>query len=121
MVERRVMADSTGKTDINHLHDVIERRVGGRRIGKTHAACHEVAGAIELGHKLIVCVTAYEQQIESGMSHLSQVLDEHGIRAIMTKRNEIAAGGAVVRFLVRRGLTEKMLGIGEYVEVDFTE
>lgn len=110
-----------GKTDIDHLHDVVELRVHGRRIGKTHARCHEVAGAIELGHKLIICVTAYEAQIENSINQLSDVLDEHGIRAIRTKVNEFAAGGAVVRFLVRRGITERLVGISEYVEVDFTE
>lgn len=37
------------KTDIKRLHKVVTKQITGRGYGKTFAACHEVAGSVEVG------------------------------------------------------------------------
>lgn len=88
-------------TDINHLHDVLEFRVSGRRCGRTTAACHLVAGALETGARTVAFVVASWSRVPWTRERLLEVLREHEIRVLYaTDRKVGVEGPAVVEFIL---------------------
>lgn len=87
-------------TDINQLHDVIECRVSGRRCGRTTAACHLVAGALETGSRSVAFVVPMWSHVPWVRERLLDVLREHEIRVLyVTERKVGVEGPAVVEFV----------------------
>lgn len=88
-------------TDINHLHDVLELRVSGRRCGCTTAACHLVAGALETGARSVAFVVPSWSRVPWARERLLEVLREHEIRVLyVTERKVGVEGPAVVEFVL---------------------
>ena len=65
-------------TDIERLHDVVTYKVSGRGCGKTYAACHELAGVLEVGKSnKIICIIKYSRDLKWLLPMISDVLKEY--------------------------------------------
>lgn len=88
-------------TDINRLHDVLDLRVSGRRCGRTTAACHLIAGALETGARSVAFVVPCWSRVPWAGERLLEVLREHEIRVLyVTERKVGVEGPAVVEFIL---------------------
>lgn len=89
------------ETNIDHLHDVIEGRTGGRNCGKTFAKCHLIAGYIETGIERIYIKITNRSQIGFMINMLGSVLKEHDLPFAVEIMNKTArSGDTVIRFIL---------------------
>ena len=87
-------------TDIKRLHDVIEGRRTGRGCGKTFARCHQIAGLVEVGEKVILFqVNCYRDQ-KYTVPMLRGVFEEHGLEFIRVNVKDIRSGNSLIRFVL---------------------
>lgn len=70
-----------GGTDLGRLHAVVAMDNPGRGAGRTFAACHTVAGVLEVtGDSGVVCsVLKYDRIIDIMRKMVFQVFPDHGI------------------------------------------
>jgi hypothetical protein len=77
------------KTNLDRLHAVAETREDPpRRAGKTFYDCHCVAGAIEVGEKLILVTLPSMQWIEHVRPMLADVLKDHALKFTAKRYDE---------------------------------
>ena len=87
------------RIDIDRLHDVVTRRLAGPGAGKTHAACHELAGIIELGERSIVALISRQQDVEHIILEIKKVFYTHGLDFTRERRDLIIVKHARVWFV----------------------
>jgi len=64
-------------TDIDKLHDVfIHNFVVDRQCGKSYANCFDILGAVELGDKMIFCITNNERSLNNYMKMFLNIVEE---------------------------------------------
>jgi len=90
------------KTDIERLHRVVEGVESGRGSGKTFARCHELAGCIEVGEKLVFCVVTTMNDVSYLRPLIHEVLGEHGIYEQWVNRATFFADGATIKIILEK-------------------
>jgi hypothetical protein len=88
-------------TDLDRLHAVVEGKLTGRRVGRTYAACHNLAGILETceaGSKIVWFIPRM-----AWLFHIrpmvTRVLEEHGLPIRWWYPNRLQVGFCVVTFM----------------------
>lgn len=88
------------KTDLDRLHAVFDGTLTGRGCGLTFLQCHEVAGAVEVGHKRIVIAISFGQEVYHVESMLRKVFVDHELPLLNINKFHFICGDAHIKFFI---------------------
>ena len=110
-------------TDLERLWKVVSGELQGRAVGKTTAACHDVAGAILTGSSRIVVVeTKHHRDIPVYVDILERVLDEYGMRLSRKgSTTDFYVEGKELRFMASTTYKNWLHGAPEHNYVCFVD
>ena len=111
------------KTDIDRLHAIYEKSSYARGMGLTFAACHELAGVVEVGTcKDIICLLRDHESIRHILPMIRRVFEEHGlvIDGYSVPEVKLYVSGKTIRFISAMSPDKTFRGWNEHNSVDIT-